>query len=90
MYWARTDSWYLERIIWLVAGTFTLLGTLLAWLVSPWWLLLTGLVGVNLLIFAFTGFCIMANILTALGARSRVGDAPQPATEPDTTESPNI
>jgi hypothetical protein len=71
MYWARTDSWYLERIIWLVAGTFTLAGTLLAWLVSPWWLILTGLVGVNLLIFAFTGFCIMANILVALGARPR-------------------
>ena len=79
MYWARTDSWYLERIIWLVAGTFTLAGTLLAWLVSPWFLILTGLVGVNLLIFATTGFCIMANILTALGARSRVScalDAP--------------
>jgi len=74
MYWAQTDSWYLERIIWLVAGSFCLAGTLLAWLVSPWFLLLTGLVGVNLLIFAFTGFCVMANFLTALGARSRVGD----------------
>lgn len=73
MYWAQTDSWYLERIIWLVAGSFSLGGTLLAWLVSPWFLLLTGLVGVNLLIFAFTGFCVMANFLTALGARSRVG-----------------
>lgn len=72
MYLARTDSWYLERIIWLVAGTFTLAGTLLAWLVSPWFLLLTGLVGINLLIFAFTGFCVMANILHALGARPRV------------------
>ena len=76
MYWARTDSWYLERIIWLVAGTFTLAGTLLAWLASPWWLILTGLVGVNLLLFAFSGFCIMANILTALGARSRIADTP--------------
>lgn len=77
MYWARTDSWYLERIIWLVAGTVTLTGTLLAWLVSPWWLLLTGFVGVNLLIFAATGFCLMANILTALGAKSRIADAPE-------------
>ena len=72
MYLARTDSWYLERIIWLVAGSFTLAGTVLAWLVSPWFLLLTGLVGINLLIFAFTGFCVMANILHALGARPRV------------------
>ena len=69
MYMAKTNSWYLERIIWLVAGTFTLTGTALAWLVSPWWLILTALVGVNLLIFAFTGFCLMANILYKLGAR---------------------
>jgi len=69
MFMANTESWYLERIIWLVAGAFTLAGTLLAWLVSPWWLILTGLVGVNLLIFAFTGFCVMANILYSLGAR---------------------
>lgn len=71
MYMAKTDHWYLERIIWLVAGTFTLTGTVLAWLHSTWWLILTALVGVNLLIFAFTGFCLMANILYALGARPR-------------------
>jgi hypothetical protein len=77
VYWARTDRWYLERIIWLVAGLFTLTGTLLAWLVSPWWLILPALVGVNLLIFAFTGFCLMANILYALGARSQTTGNPQ-------------
>lgn len=71
MFMANTESWYLERIIWLVAGAFTLTGTLLAWLVSPWWLILTGLVGVNLLIFAATGFCVMANILYGFGARPR-------------------
>ena len=71
MFMAKTDTWYLERIIWLVAGSFTLAGTLLAWLHSPWWLILTALVGINLLIFAFTGFCLMANILHALGARPR-------------------
>ncbi|MBI2432312.1 MAG: DUF2892 domain-containing protein [Candidatus Hydrogenedentes bacterium] len=71
MYLARTDSWYLERLIWLIAGTFTSASALLTWLHSPWWLLLTGLVGINLLIFAFTGFCLMANILYALGAKPR-------------------
>ena len=75
MYMAKTDGWYLERIIWLIAGIFTLGGTILAWLVSPWWLILTGLVGVNLLIFAFTGFCLMANILYKLGAVSRIPSA---------------
>ncbi|MBI5056787.1 MAG: DUF2892 domain-containing protein [Nitrospirae bacterium] len=72
MYIARTDKWYLERLIWLLAGIFSLTGTILAAVVSKWWLILTGLVGVNLLIFAFTGFCLMANILYKFGARSEI------------------
>lgn len=62
----------MERIIWLLAGTFTLTGTVLAAVHSKYWLILTGLVGVNLLIFAFTGFCIMANIIYKFGARSGI------------------
>ena len=73
MYMAKTDGWYLERIIWLVAGTFTLGSALLAWLHSLWWLILTALVGINLLIFGLTGFCLMANILYKLGAKPRLG-----------------
>lgn len=69
MYIAKTDKWYMERIIWLIAGVFTLTGTLLALLHSKYWLILTGLVGINLIIFAASGFCIMANILYKLGAK---------------------
>ena len=69
MYLARTDSWYLERIIFLMGGLVAITGTVLALTVSKWWLILTGLVGVNLIIFGATGFCLMANILNALGAR---------------------
>lgn len=69
MYMARNDSWYLERIIWLIAGVFSLASALLAWFHSPYWLILTGLMGINLIIFGLTGFCIMANILYAIGAR---------------------
>ncbi len=72
MYIAKKDSWYLERVIWLVAGLFTLIGALLTWFHSPYWVILTALVGVNLLIFALTGFCLMANILYKLGFRSRI------------------
>jgi hypothetical protein len=72
MYMAKTNGWYLERVIWLVAGTFSLTSAVLAWLVSPWWLLLTGLVGVNLIVFGLTGFCLMANILVKLGFQSRI------------------
>ncbi|GBD97536.1 MAG TPA: DUF2892 domain-containing protein [Nitrospirae bacterium] len=69
MYIAKTDKWYLERIIWLIAGVFTLTGTLLAAFHSIYWLILTGLVGLNLIVFALTGFCIMANIIYKLGAK---------------------
>lgn len=72
MYMAKTDSWYLERIIWMVAGSFTLGSAALAWLHSPLWLILTALVGINLLIFGATGFCLMANILYRLGARPQL------------------
>lgn len=73
MYISQTDSWYLERIIWLIAGIFALGSALLAWLHSPYWLILTGLVGINLIVFALTGFCLMANIVYKLGAKPRLG-----------------
>ena len=72
MYIAKTDSWYLERLTWLIGGIFTLASAVLAAVHSPCWLILTGLVGVNLIIFALTGFCLMANILYKLGAEPRL------------------
>ncbi|MFO0754666.1 MAG: DUF2892 domain-containing protein [Thermodesulfovibrionales bacterium] len=72
MYFAQTDGWYLERITWLIAGVFALGSAVLARVHSPYWLILTGLVGINLIIFATTGFCLMANILHKLGARPRL------------------
>lgn len=51
------------------AGTMNLLGLLLAWQVSPWWLLLSAFVGLNLLQSAFTGFCPAAIVLKKLGAK---------------------
>ena len=56
-----------ESLVRLLAGSVTLLGTLLAWLHSPWWLLLTGFVGANLIQSVFTGFCPPTLILTKLG-----------------------
>ncbi|MEW6599762.1 MAG: DUF2892 domain-containing protein [Nitrospirota bacterium] len=75
MYIAKTDKWYMERIIWLIAGVFTLTGTVMTLIQSKYWLILTGLVGVNLIIFAATGFCIMANILYKLGAKPVVDNS---------------
>lgn len=72
MYIADTDSWYLERVIWLIAGIFALSSAILAWVHSLYWLILTGIVGVNLIIFSLTGFCIMANLVFKLGAKPMI------------------
>jgi hypothetical protein len=56
-----------EAFIRVLAGSFVLLGTVLAWRVSPWWLLLPGFVGVNLIQSAFTGFCPPTLLLRKLG-----------------------
>lgn len=47
----------LDRAVLLLAGTMTLLSVLLVALVSPWWLLLTAFVGLNLLQSSITGLC---------------------------------
>lgn len=70
MYIAKTDSWYLERIIFLIAGAIVLLSLGLGFYVSKYWFLLTGFVGINLIVFALTGFCTMANILVKFGIKS--------------------
>jgi len=77
MYFLKTDSWYLERVIYLMAGIFTLAGTILAWLHSPYWLILTAFVGLNLLVFALTGFCPSANILYKMGVECRISGRPR-------------
>ena len=69
MYMASTERWYLERIVWLVAG-FVVLGSLLLGLfVSKYWFVLTGLAGFNMIVFALTGFCPMAIIVNRLGGK---------------------
>lgn len=56
-----------ESLVRILAGTMVLLGTLLAWRVSPWWLLLPAFAGANLLQSAFTGFCPPTLLLSKLG-----------------------
>ena len=57
----------IESLIRLMAGVLTLLGVLLAQLVSPWWLLLPSFVGLNLIQSVFTGFCPPSLFLRKLG-----------------------
>lgn len=59
----------IDRIVLAFAGVVILSSLLLAHYVSPYWLWLTAFVGFNLLQSAFTGFCPLAKIVKALGAR---------------------
>lgn len=57
----------MEKIIRVMAGTFILASVALAIWVSPWWLVWTALIGVNLIQSAFTGWCLAEKILKKFG-----------------------
>lgn len=73
MYLLKTDSWYLERILFLMAGIFVLASSILAWVHSIYWLIFTMFVGLNLFILAVTGFCPSAILFDKMGVKSRLG-----------------
>jgi hypothetical protein len=58
--------WPLERVLFALAGTVTLLSAALAVLVSPWFLLLTAFTGVNQWLYVLTGACPASLVLTRL------------------------
>ncbi len=60
----------IDRVVMAFAGFVVLLSVALAHWVSPWWLLLTAFVGLNLLQASFTGFCPLAIILKKAGFSS--------------------
>lgn len=58
-----------DRAVLAFAGAMVLLSAVLAFFVSPYWLLLTGFVGLNMVQAAFTGFCPAATIFSKLGLK---------------------
>ena len=60
----------LDRAIFAFAGVMILLSVALVYFVSPWWLLLTAFVGLNLLQSSVTGFCPAAIAFRKLGLAS--------------------
>ena len=75
-YFMQTDRWYLERRIYLAVGINISIASVLSIVFSPWWLTFTAFVGVAMVWFAVTGFCIMANGLYWSGAEPRLAPAP--------------
>lgn len=63
----------IERAIRLMAGTMVLLSLALAHWVSPYWLLLTTFVGLNLFQSALTRWCPAEYVLKALGLQNSAG-----------------
>jgi hypothetical protein len=57
----------MERTIRRLAGVLVLLGLTLGLAVSPWFFILVGFVGLNLLQSSFTGFCPAETILRKTG-----------------------
>ena len=57
----------LDRAVLAIAGAMTLLSALLAWTLSPAWLLLAAFVGLNQVQASLTGFCPAALILKRFG-----------------------
>lgn len=76
-YFMQTDSWYLERRIYPAVGINISIASILSVVHGPGWLAFTGFVGVAMVWFAATGYCIMANGLYWLGAEPRLAPLPQ-------------
>lgn len=68
--------WPLERALFAIAGTVTLVSAALAAAVSPWFLLLTAFVGVNQWLFVLVGACPTSLLLSRVfGLKSSSGSA---------------
>jgi len=72
----------MERYIRMIAGTFILVSLALAHWVSPYWLWFTVFVGANLLQSSLTKWCLMEDILSALGIAKKTCTADASAAQP--------
>jgi hypothetical protein len=60
---AQTSRWPLERVLFALAGTVTLISVALVAIVSPWFVLLTAFVGVNQWLYVVVGNCPASIVL---------------------------
>jgi hypothetical protein len=68
---SRPARWPLERVLFAMAGTVTLLSAVLAAVVSPWFLLLTGFVGVNQWLYVSFRACPASLVLKRFGVNAQ-------------------
>jgi len=63
----NTKTWHLHRLIYFIAGLFTLIGIILGFLVNYYAFYFSGIVGFMQIIFSLTGYCPMAILLNKAG-----------------------
>lgn len=66
-------GWPLERVLFAMAGSVSLIGGTLALLVSPWFALLPVLAGINQWLFVIVGACPASLILTRVTSLKPAG-----------------
>ena len=59
----------IERALRLIAGVFVMVTAVLAYVHSPYWLLFTAFVGLNLFQSGFTHWCPMVSLLQRFGLK---------------------
>ena len=59
-----------ENGVRVMAGTMILVSVALVHFISPWWLLFTAFIGLNLIQSAFTGICPANAIVRKLGCKA--------------------
>lgn len=59
----------IDKLVFRFAGILILLSLLLVWVHSPYWLVLTAFIGINMAQASFSGFCPMAKLLKAVGIK---------------------
>jgi hypothetical protein len=62
----RTEPIDIMRQVFITAGSLMLVGLLLGWLLSPWWLLLSAFVAAGMVFSGVTGTCGMAALLAKM------------------------
>ena len=67
---STSRGWPLERVLFALAGTMTLLSVILTVAVSPWFLLLTAFVGINQWLYVTVGNCPASLLFRRLGIAS--------------------
>ena len=75
IYIVPTDTWYIERTVWLIAGVAILGATALAAWVHPLWVLGVVATAVASITVALSGFCIAGNVLARQGFKPQLARA---------------